>query len=151
MRAHDPHLGALTMALRMLKPSTPYLRGGLPLLQHAAPGQVVKRVDGDSMRALKKRALARSGWYCECDLCQAGYAMKLTWKTCELDHHIPLYQGGTNAIANMRALHVACHKRITAQQAAERAATGYVWSDGPAHAQPQRSSPRRSADDDMPC
>lgn len=115
--------------MKLLKPTLGYLRTGLPVLQHA-PLQLVKRVTGDSARALKRRALARQGYLCTCEECTAsGLPMALTWDNSELDHHLPLHLGGDNSIDNLRALHVQCHRRVTAQQAKERAASRSTWSD----------------------
>lgn len=116
--------------MKTLKPSLAYLKTGLPLLKHK-PQQVVERVRGDSAKALKKRCLARAGWLCECEECRAPGALplKLTWATCEMDHRVPLFEGGDNSIGNLRALHIDCHKRITAAQAQERALLQRVWSD----------------------
>ena len=58
------------------------------------------------------------------------HALALTWETFEVDHVIPIHLGGTHAIANLRALHVDCHKRITAQQMKAKAESGDMWTDG---------------------
>lgn len=112
------------MTLRLLKPSLGYQRSGLRLLEHQAPEQVVDRLRGEGLRLMRKRLLARCGALCECEQCQAGYPMKLTWATFEADHILPLHLGGTNSISNFRALHVDCHARVTAEQRSIRAAMG---------------------------
>lgn len=40
----------------------------------------------------------------------------------DADHIVPLHRGGANEIANLRTLCRACHKRVTAAQARDRAA-----------------------------
>lgn len=137
--------------MKLLKSSLAGLSSSLPLIKHMAPTQVVERLRGSGLQALKKRVLARCGSLCECPACQAGYPIKLTWATCELDHMVPLYQGGTNAIANMRALHVDCHRRITDQQAAERATLRRSWGHAVPVPVPPSPMPRRLDDDEMAC
>lgn len=109
------------MSLRMLRPTLAYQRAGLGLIEQRAAEQVVARVTGSSLKAIRKRLFARSGGLCECPECQAGYPLKLTLQTMEADHIVPLELGGTNAFSNFRALHRDHHARLTAQQAAERA------------------------------
>lgn len=40
----------------------------------------------------------------------------------EADHTVPLVDGGSRQLSNVRTLCVPCHKRVTAEQATERAA-----------------------------
>lgn len=117
------------MTLKMLKPGLGYLRGGLPLIQHRAPDQVVERLRGSALMGLRKRLLARSGGLCECDVCQAGYPLAINNSTMEADHVVPVSEGGDNSIGNFRALHRDCHARVTAEQAAARHLSGRTWSD----------------------
>jgi len=134
------------MTLHLLKSGMATLRGTMPMLQHRAPEQIVERMRGSALQALRKRLMARSGGLCECPDCRHGYPIKLTLATMEADHIVALHRGGTNAFANYRALHVDCHARITAQQAVERASRGRVSSD---QVVPDR--PPRGRDDDMCC
>ena len=137
--------------MKLLKPSLATLSGAsLPTLKHSSPEQIVQRVSGNTMRALKKRALARSGWQCECDVCQAGYPIKLTWQRTELDHIVPVHRGGTNAIGNLRAVDIDCHARITAQQRA-RGSADQGWTEDAARARPVRRPGHGDDDNDMPC
>lgn len=108
------------MGLHMLKPGLGYLKGGLPLIERRAPGQVVARLTGNSLVAIRRRVFARCGGLCECGACPSGYPMKLSMRTMEADHITPLYLGGDNSISNFRGLHVDCHARVTAEQQAER-------------------------------
>lgn len=87
----------------------------------------MQRITGKQVVLAKRRLLARSGSLCECPLCQAGHPLKLTWATSEVDHTIPLFEGGTNAFTNLRVLHVECHARITREQQARIA--NHTWTD----------------------
>jgi hypothetical protein len=136
------------MTLRMLRPGLGNLRSPLKYIEHRAPEQVVARLTGGSLKAIRKRVYARSGQLCECPDCRSGYPLSLTWTTFECDHIVPLYQGGTNAFSNFRALHKACHARITAQQQAERNLQGYVYVDDSLPCPVDLSPVRRRPDDD---
>ena len=52
---------------------------------------------------MKKRVAASQGWKC-------GDCGKLLDETYEVDHHIPLFKGGSNDQSNLRALCPHCHK-----------------------------------------
>lgn len=114
--------------MKLLKPGLPMLRSGMAMLKHTdAHGAPVERLRGSSLDAVRKRLLARSGSLCECPMCAAGYPLKLTWKTSEVDHIVPLFDGGTNAFSNLRILHKDCHKAITLGQ--QEAMRGRTWAD----------------------
>lgn len=116
--------------MKLLRSNLQGLPRVLPMLKHDAPDQVVARPNGSTLAAIRRRVLARSGQRCECDECSAsGYPLALTWDTFEADHITPLYLGGTNALSNFRALHIDCHARITAAQAAARAQAQRTWTD----------------------
>lgn len=57
----------------------------------------------------KKKVAALQQW--KCGICQ-----QLLDETYEVDHIIPLYQGGSNEIDNLMALDPICHKKKTFQQ-----------------------------------
>ncbi len=139
--------------MKMLKPSLAYQRNSIPPIQHRAAEQVVDRLTGGSLKAIRKRLFSRSGQLCECPDCMAGAPVKLTMATMEVDHIVPVYLGGTHAWDNMRAVHVDCHKRITAEQLAERMVMGRTLVD---HGEPEgepvtRRRLVRDGDDDMAC
>jgi 5-methylcytosine-specific restriction endonuclease McrA len=138
------------MTLRLMKPGMAPLRNSLALLDRKASQQVVERIRGANLQRLRARVIARAGWHCECERCRAGLPMRLTATTWELDHILPLYQGGTNAVDNLRALHVDCHKRVTAQQAAERARSSNRVDADALDQQPPPHR-RRDGDDEMAC
>lgn len=137
------------MTLRLLKSTVPALHSNLPplpKLQAAGDGEgaQVPRLRGKALVSMRLRILARSGRLCECDLCTTSTMRKaLTWRTFELDHVIRVADGGTNAMSNLRALHVDCHARITREQNEQVAAFGRVLPPDP--------TVRTHAHDDMPC
>ena len=57
----------------------------------------------------KKVVAAKQHWKC-------GNCGELLDETYEVDHIIPLYQGGTNDLENLMALDPRCHKKKTFQQ-----------------------------------
>lgn len=63
-----------------------------------------------NVSALKKKIVASNQqWKC-------GICHQLLDETYEVDHIIPLYQGGTNDISNLMALDPICHKKKTFRQ-----------------------------------
>jgi 5-methylcytosine-specific restriction endonuclease McrA len=131
------------MTLRLLKSSLSTLRSPLQVLRHEAHDVPrMDRVRGGSLQALRRRLLARSGYHCECPDCRRGFPMPLTWDTFQVDHITRIADGGSNAMENLRAVHVDCHARITARQAAELNLYGCVLPD---------DAPPTATDDDMPC
>ena len=64
----------------------------------------------DKVRAL---VMARDLWLCQCDQCQAG-ALRVT-PAQEVDHIVPKASGGTDDLANLRAVNRDCHRRITTE------------------------------------
>lgn len=105
----------------------PMLRSTMRMVDHADIPARVERLRGWANQDMKRRLLARSGHRCECEECQAGIPMKLTWETCEVDHIVALFEGGTNHITNLRILHVDCHAKVTGEQRPRMA--GRTWAD----------------------
>jgi 5-methylcytosine-specific restriction protein A len=135
------------MTLRLLKPTVPYLRTSLVQSLPVRDEPRVKRLRGSALQSMRHRVLVRSGFRCECEQCRTGFAKAITMQTFELDHIHRVDQGGSNAIGNLRALHVDCHARITARQNTEKALYGVVLPEQPVqHRTPQSDDP-----DDMPC
>lgn len=58
---------------------------------------------------MKKTVAAKQSWKC-------GICGRLLDETFEVDHIVPLYQGGTNSIDNLMALDPICHKKKTFKQ-----------------------------------
>ena len=64
--------------------------------------------------ATKKVVAARGKWRCyECD--------RLLASTYQIDHTLPLWEGGTNTMSNLRALCVSCHAAKTQLEGIRRA------------------------------
>ncbi len=63
-----------------------------------------------NVSGLKKKVIAaRQKWLC-------GHCGKMLDETYEVDHIVPIYQGGTNDLDNLMALDPICHKKKTFQQ-----------------------------------
>lgn len=65
---------------------------------------------GKGWKKIRARILKRDRYLCRCDDC------KLTGKprpATEVDHIVPVEQGGTNADTNLQAINGDCHKRKT--------------------------------------
>lgn len=136
------------MTLRLIRSPLAVLRSPLamaPQQHHDGPPRV-ERLRGRALQSMRARVFARAGGLCECEECRRGYPKRLTLPTMELDHVRRIDDGGGNELANLRALHVDCHARITARQNAQRARYGCVLYDEPT--QPPRPGPDG---DDMPC
>ena len=63
-----------------------------------------------NVSALKKKIVAANQQW-KCGICQ-----RLLDETYEVDHIVPLYQGGSNDISNLMALDPICHKKKTFNQ-----------------------------------
>lgn len=55
---------------------------------------------------MKKRVAATQGWKC-------AYCGGLLDETYDVDHKVALFNGGTNDISNLAAVHVQCHRKKT--------------------------------------
>lgn len=97
--------------LATLKPRVQTVRTGL----QAATTSSAQRIRGDAWMKLRARILVRDGGMCQCEQCQG---MRLT--ATEVDHCIPLWEGGTDHEANLQAINTDCHKRKTADEARRR-------------------------------
>lgn len=62
--------------------------------------------------------LKRDGYLCQCEQCQDG--TRLPKVANEVDHIVPLSQGGTDDPGNLRAISHDCHK-VKTQAEARRA------------------------------
>lgn len=72
------------------------------ILKHVNPRKI-KRTVSDTT---KKMVASKQQWKC-------GICNQLLDETYEVDHIIPLYQGGTNHIDNLMALDPICHRKKT--------------------------------------
>jgi len=81
------------------------------------PGQ--KRLRGDSLYAVMKRLVREKP-----RMCAACYATGRVTIGEELDHIVPLWQGGSNEAGNLQWLCRPCHREKTAREARERTGGG---------------------------
>lgn len=94
--------------------------GRLATLQTAAGA--TPRIRGDTWMAIRRRVLLRDRYTCQgCGLVRSDH---------EIDHRVPLEQGGSNNDDNLQSLcrttdgHEGCHARKTAGEARQRAGGG---------------------------
>lgn len=59
--------------------------------------------------------MKRDQYLCKCDTCQSTGALKLAH---EVDHIVPMAEGGTDSMDNLRAINRDCHREKTAAEAA---------------------------------
>lgn len=77
------------------------------------------RTRGSVWMATRARILARDGELCQCESCQASGSPLVAD---DVDHRVPLWEGGADEDHNLQALSSACHKIKTAAEAARRSA-----------------------------
>lgn len=70
---------------------------------------------GRPWRRLRDAVLKRDRYLCQCEQCKA---QKLVTLAEEVDHIVPLSQGGTDDLTNLRAINHQCHKAKTSREAA---------------------------------
>jgi|JI10StandDraft_1071094.scaffolds.fasta_scaffold111011_3 hypothetical protein len=73
--------------------------------------------------ATRERVLARDGHLCQCDDCAR---IEIPLEADQVDHKVPLWEGGQDVDENLWALNAECHKRKTKAEAARRAAASLV-------------------------
>lgn len=100
--------------LTMLKPRVQTLKTS------TARTLVTERVRGRALQVIRERILRRAHGLCECDECRAGPPRLAV----EVDHRVPLWEGGADDDSNRQALSLECHDRKTKAEAARRAALG---------------------------
>jgi 5-methylcytosine-specific restriction protein A len=101
------------------------LKPGLPRLGHSMPGLPEPEPTwgqgrgGRPWRRTRARILERDKYLCQCEACRKA---NLLTPANEVDHIIPISQGGTGEDSNLRAINAQCHALKTAleAQAAER-------------------------------
>jgi len=76
-----------------------------------------ERIRGNSWQAIRRRILARDRGVCQCSDCKRTGAVKLAH---EVDHVVPLDQGGSNGDGNLQAINRDCHALKTAAEAKGR-------------------------------
>lgn len=71
-----------------------------------AAGAVTTKEKRNVTGLMKKRVAASQGWKC-------AYCGHLLDETYDVDHKIALFNGGTNDMSNLAAVHVQCHRKKT--------------------------------------
>ena len=103
------------MALKMLKPRLQASRTSAVKVLDTKAG-ATQRIRGDTWMAIRRAVMLRDGYQCQgCGIVRLDN---------EVDHRIPLEQGGSNELDNLQALcggPNGCHTRKTKAEAAARA------------------------------
>lgn len=82
--------------------------------REARVGSTTARGYGYRWQKLRELVLARDCGLCQCDDCKSlGRVRPAT----EVDHRISKARGGTDALDNLRAINVDCHRAKTAREA----------------------------------
>lgn len=76
-----------------------------------------ERIRGNSWEAIRRRILARDKGLCQCQECKHLQRIRMAH---EVDHVVPLDQGGSNGDANLQAINRECHALKTAAEAKGR-------------------------------
>ena len=103
------------MALKMLKQRLQAGRTSAVKVLDTKAG-ATQRIRGDTWMAIRRAVMLRDGYQCQC--------CGIVRLDNEVDHRIPLEQGGSNELDNLQALcggPTGCHTRKTKAEAAARA------------------------------
>lgn len=76
-------------------------------------GQTTKRMSGKGLQLMRARIFKRDNYLCQCSECKSLGRVRVAH---EVDHVVPLAEGGTNDDANLRAINRDCHRRKTEQE-----------------------------------
>lgn len=104
---HRSRLAALPSRLATSQPRSP---------QPFTPTES-ERTRGSTWMRIREQVLGAAGGLCQCDECADLGRIRLA---SQVDHYVPLWKGGTDDPANLRAINVDCHERKSAREAAER-------------------------------
>ncbi|MAM85719.1 HNH endonuclease [Marinobacter sp. UBA2678] len=87
-------------------------------------GRASRGRGGRPWRRLRDQVLERDRYLCQCEECRSLSRIRPAQ---EVDHIVPLTEGGTDAATNLRAINRDCHKEKTAREAnkAGRAVVGH--------------------------
>jgi 5-methylcytosine-specific restriction protein A len=101
--------------VKMLRPQLSALPQAI-----AAPLRMAthRRLTGAAWGRLRDAAMRRANGLCQCPDCM-GHGIPRPAH--EVDHIVPLWQGGTDDLENLQALHRDCHRSKTRREAADRA------------------------------
>jgi len=103
------------MKLTTLKPRVQTLKAArVQTLDHKAGA--TKRIAGYAWMKIRAAVMARDRYQCQ--------ACGEVGTNHEVDHVVPLEQGGSNELGNLMLLCVACHAAKTAREATRRAGGG---------------------------
>jgi len=78
------------------------------------------RIAGKARQIISRRIMARASGLCECDECKLLPVPRLAH---EVDHVVPLWEGGAESDANRQALNSECHAKKTEAEARRRGTT----------------------------
>lgn len=73
----------------------------------------IRALTGRPWRRLRDRILERDKHLCQCEECKSEGRITLAE---EVDHIIPISQGGTDKESNLRAISKECHKKKTMRE-----------------------------------
>jgi 5-methylcytosine-specific restriction protein A len=82
---------------------------------------VTERMRGSTWMKTRHRILMRDNGLCRCEECKASGRILVAH---EVDHVIPLHEGGADADHNLAAINSECHKRKSAAEASRRGGGG---------------------------
>ena len=77
------------------------------------------RLTGARWRKARHQVLVEAKWLCQCADCSASGRVRIAH---EVDHVVPVWEGGGDERTNLQAINRDCHARKTAAEAARRAA-----------------------------
>jgi 5-methylcytosine-specific restriction protein A len=98
------------------------LKPGITMLRTSTVRTLtVERTRGGKWMRTRERILRAANGLCQCDECKALPAPRLAH---EVDHTVPLVDGGADADHNLQALNSDCHAMKTAAEAARRRFVG---------------------------
>jgi 5-methylcytosine-specific restriction protein A len=97
--------------MKMLKPQVAMLR------TTQVRTFVTERLHGNTWMKIRKRILTRDNGLCRCAECAESGRILIAE---EVDHIVPLWQGGSNDDSNLAAINGDCHKRKSTAEAALR-------------------------------
>lgn len=106
--------------MRMLKPQLAVLDTSCA---KPATTKALKRTAGKAWMTHRERILRRDHGRCQCAECKAKGRILIAT---EVDHRVPLWEGGSDDDSNLQAINADCHKRKTAEEAQRRAGGGRI-------------------------
>lgn len=112
-----------------LRPNKPCRAKGCQVLTRAAGGYCDEHMDqakawatrqgsgrgGRPWRRTREEVLKRDSYLCQCEDCKR---LKRVRPAHEVDHVVPLAQGGTDSLSNLAAINHDCHRVKTLRESA---------------------------------